>query len=257
MYGYGYISIGGIGSGESFDPDAQSFITAAAITNPTQQTAINTLVVSLKANGIWTKMKAIYPFVGGTNAQHAWNLKNTTQYKITWYGGVTSSSNGIIGNGTNGYGDTFLNNNVMDQNNAHISVYSRTNTQNFACDIGSWNSQFGLAIYTGYLNNIRMSLNSATLALLSNTNSQGFYLGSRLVSNSINIQKNSTQTPTSSLVVTPITTSVKILRPGEFNGEYTNRNLAFASIGDGLTDTESTNLYTAVQTFQTTLGRNV
>ena len=244
-------------SGGGVDPDAQAFITAASITNPTQQSAVNQLVVDLKGYGVWSKMKAIYPFVGGTNAQHAWNLKNTAQYKITWYGGVTSSSNGITGNGTNAYGDTFLNNNVMSQNNAHISVYSRTNTQNFACDIGSWNSQFGLAIYTGYLNNIRMSLNSSTLALLSNTNSQGFYLGSRLVSNSINIQKNSTQTPTSSVVVTPITTSVKILRPGDFAGEYTNRNLAFASIGDGLTDTEAANFYTAVQTFQTTLGRNV
>ena len=242
----------------SVDPDAQAFITAAAITDPIQQNAINQLVLDLKGYSIWTKMKAIYPFVGGTNAQHTWNLKNTAQYKITWYGGVSSSSNGITGNGTNGYGDTFLNNNVMGENNAHISIYSRTNIQNFACDMGSWNGQFGLAIYSGYLNAIRMSLNSAGLALLSNTNSQGFYLGSRLVPSSINIQKNSTQTTTSSLVLTPIiTTSVKILRPGEYNGEYTNRNLSFASIGDGLTNTESSNFYTAVQAFQTTLGRQV
>jgi hypothetical protein len=32
---------------------------------------------------------------------------------------------------------------------------------------------------------------------------------------------------------------------------------AFASIGDGLTDTEAVNFYTAVQRFQTTLGRQV
>lgn len=242
----------------ALDPDAQAFITAASITNPTQQSAINTLVVDLKGYGIWSKMKALYPFVGGTNAQHSWNLKNTAQYQISWFGGVTSSSNGIIGNGMNGYGDTFLNNNVMGQDNAHISIYSRTNTQNFACDIGSWNSsQFGLAIYSGYLNLIRMSLNSMGLTTISNTDSRGFYLGSRLVSSSINIQKNSTQTPTLSNSTTPITTSVKILRPGEFNGEYTNRNLAFASIGDGLTNTEAANFYTAVQAFQTTLGRQV
>jgi hypothetical protein len=28
-------------------------------------------------------------------------------------------------------------------------------------------------------------------------------------------------------------------------------------LGDGLTDTEAANFYTAVQTYQTTLGRNV
>ena len=31
----------------------------------------------------------------------------------------------------------------------------------------------------------------------------------------------------------------------------------FFSIGDGLTDSEAINLYTAVQTFQTSLSRNV
>ena len=246
----------------ALDPDAQAFITAAAITDPTQQAAINTLVVDLKGYSIWTKMKALYPFVGGTASQHKFNLKNpldtNAAYRIFWYGGVTHSSNGILGNGSNGYGDTFLNNNVMGQDNAHISIYSRTNTQNFGCDIGSWNSsQFGLAIYSGYLNLIRMSLNSVGLATISNTDSRGFYLGSRLVSSSINIQKNSTQTPTSSTSTTPITTSVKILRIGDYNGEYSNRNLAFASIGDGLTNTEALNFYTAVQAFQTTLGRQV
>jgi len=48
------------------DADAQAFITAANITNTTQQSAIDTLVKSLKTANIWTKMKAIYPFVGGT-----------------------------------------------------------------------------------------------------------------------------------------------------------------------------------------------
>jgi uncharacterized protein (DUF927 family) len=38
---------------------------------------------------------------------------------------------------------------------------------------------------------------------------------------------------------------------------YSQRNIAFASIGDGLSDTEAGNLYTAVQAFQTTLGRQV
>ena len=39
--------------------------------------------------------------------------------------------------------------------------------------------------------------------------------------------------------------------------QYAARECAFASIGDGLTDTDVSNLYTAVQAFQTTLSRNV
>ena len=61
--------------GLTTDADAQAFITAAAITDPTQQTAINNLVVGMKADGTWTKMKAIYPFVGGTASTTNTTLK--------------------------------------------------------------------------------------------------------------------------------------------------------------------------------------
>ena len=240
------------------DPDAQAFITAASITDPTQQSAINQLVVDLKGYNIWTKMKALYPFVGGTNAQHAWNLKNTAQYKITWYGGVTSSANGITGNQTNGYGDTFLNNNVMGQNDAHISLYSRTDSTFGAYDMGSWNgSVFGSFIMTRVGNIFRSTINNGTWSSQSNTDSRGFYLVTRKSGTSQTAQKNSTQYIVSSVSSSNIATSYKILRVGEFNGDYSPRNLAFASIGDGLTDTEAANFYTAVQTFQTTLGRQV
>lgn len=241
------------------DPDAQAFITAAAITDPTQQAAINTLVVDLKGYSIWTKMKALYPFIGGTNSQHAWNLKDTTTYKITWYGGVTSSANGILGNGTNGYGDTFLANNVMAQNDAHISLYSRTDTNAAAYDMGSWNgSIFGSFIRARTSGNFQHTINSSTYSSNANSDGRGFYLVSRKNNTSITGYKNNT--PYLNTFVTSnsnIATSFKILRVGEYNGEYSPRNLAFASIGDGLTDAEALNFYTAVQAFQTTLGRQV
>ena len=66
--------------------DAQAFITAASITDPTQQSAINQLVVDLKGYGVWTKMQAIYPFVGGTSTSTSYNLKNTAQFQISWKG---------------------------------------------------------------------------------------------------------------------------------------------------------------------------
>jgi hypothetical protein len=243
----------------SVDADAQAFITAAAITDPTQQSAINTLVVDLKGYNVWSKMKALYPFVGGTNSQHAWNLKDTTTYKITWYGGVTSSTNGILGNGTNGYGDTFLANNVMAQNDAHISLYSRTDTNAAAYDMGSWNgSIFGSFIRARTSGSFQHTINSGTFSANANSDGRGFYLVSRKNNTSITGYKNNT--PYLNLFVAStsnIATSFKILRIGEYNAEYSPRNLAFASIGDGLTDAEALNFYTAVQAFQTTLGRSI
>ena len=92
------------------DADALAFITAAAITDATQQTAIDTLVKGMKADGIWTKMKAIYPFVGGTATTHKWNLKDPRDldaaFRLVFNGGWTHSSNGALPNGTNGYADT-------------------------------------------------------------------------------------------------------------------------------------------------------
>ena len=49
--------------GITTDPAASAYFTATGITGATQQQAIDTLVKSLKSNNIWSKMKAVYPFV--------------------------------------------------------------------------------------------------------------------------------------------------------------------------------------------------
>jgi hypothetical protein len=102
-----------IPAASSFDPDAQAFITAAGITDPTQQTAIDNLVIGLKTDGLWTNMQAIYPLVGGTASSHKYNLKDPRDldaaYRLAFFGGWTHNANGITGNGANTYADTFYN----------------------------------------------------------------------------------------------------------------------------------------------------
>lgn len=247
------------GSGPSVDPDAQAFITAAAITDPTQQTAINTLVVDLKGYSIWTKMKALYPFVGGTATTHKYNLKNPLDtdaaFRLVFNGGITHSSNGITGNGTNGYGDTFLNNNVMGYDNVHISIYTPAIATVFGSVIGSWANAFGSNIYSKPNPSTQINTHGSRINFTPFT--PGFILVKRPNSTQILIQRNNSITTHSLAFNSYITTSFKLLRTGDYNGEYTNENIRFTSIGDGLTDTESLNLYTAVQAFQTTLSRQV
>ena len=260
-------SIGISDSVPSFDPDAQAFITAAAITDPTQQAAINTLVVALKGYSIWTKMKALYPFVGGTNAQHTWNLKNTAQFQISWQGGVTSSSNGVQFNGLNSYGITGLTpSTTLGLNNSHLSFYSRTNS--IAADrssIGSFNAP---AFTSGHVISLKWSDNNSYSiidalgsASYVNTNTTGLYIASRTANNSLKAYKNNSlaATYTTTIIAVPNTTQIYIGARNENNTAvlYDNKQCAFASIGDGLTDTEAANLYTAVQAFQTTLGRSI
>lgn len=56
-------SIGLSSAAAAIDPAAAAFIAATGITGATQQAAINNLVKGLKADGIYSKMKAVYPFV--------------------------------------------------------------------------------------------------------------------------------------------------------------------------------------------------
>ena len=267
---HGIVNSGGV----SYDTDAQAFITAATITDTTQKSAVNTLVTDLKTAGVWTKMKALYPFVGGTAAQHRFNLKSpgttNADFYLDFIGGGTHSANGYLPNGTTAYANTFLTPyNVLTTSNYHLSHYSRTQiTSTNSHDMGSeQGAPFGynFDLYQ-YYNSVSAKgfldgsyPNDASQG--NNTNTLGFLIGNRTASN---IQKTFFNN-----VLLNQNTTTKILplpSPSVFIGATNNDNTAnsfstkqssFASIGDGLTDADATAFYTAVQAYQTTLNRQV
>lgn len=259
---YGIVS----SSGGSFDTDAISFITAAAITDNTQQTAVNTLVTDLKTYNIWNKMKAIYPFVGGSASSHKWNLKDARDldaaFRLQFNGGWTHSSTGALPNGTTGYADTKLLPSVMAQNSVHVSVYSRTNIEGLYFDIYGENLTSGLGMLIKYIGKSYMYMNVLSSDNIVNSNpSTGLFIGSRTASNNSAFFQNGNKIITGTQAsLTPNSTNPLYLGAGNFSGTptcYSFRQQAFASIGDGLTDTESANLYLAVQSFNTTLSRQI
>ena len=259
--------------GLTTDPDAQAFITAAAITDPTQQLAIDNLVKGLKSDNIWTKMKAIYPFVGGTASTHKWNLKDPRDldaaFRLVFNGGWTHSSNGATPNGTNGFADTKFNPNTsLTFNSAHLSFYSRTNNEFASSSTMGSNDIVNneLRIILRRPTNIGVFIstdNTNGLLTYSITNSQGLFIGN---ANGVNVRKfiqNSTiLTPTSSALRGVSAWPAYNIFIGARNNtgtanEFDNKQTAFSSIGDGLTDTEAANLYTRVQAYQTALSRQV
>jgi len=267
MIGYGnsmFLATHGIlarsGGGGGFDPDAQAFITAAAITDPTQQGAINTLVVDLKGYSIWTKFKAIYPIVGGTASSHAVNLKTPGTYNMSFATGVTHSSTGMISNGTTGYADTNLNvNNILNLNSTHLSYYSRTNLNANQAEIGASGTGQTYLMYN-FSSNRFVTINSSFFSAPLLANTTGLLIENR---------RNATEQQSyksGSLVNTATVASVQKPNLNVFllcinsNGAaslISTKQCAFASIGDGLTDTEAANFYTAVQAYQVALSRNV
>lgn len=248
------------------DADAQAFITASGISG-TEATAVNTLVVSLKSANIWTKIKAAYPFVGSSATSCKWNLKDARDldaaYRLFFNGGGTFSSAGYLPNGTNAYANTFLNPSTqLTATSVHLSYYSRTATPVGATvEIGNNNGSANIFHIRTAANFIAGSSATTLMNFTTTTNAQGFWLGTKRANNDREIYRNGITQTTSTTNDTTAFTSVNLYL-GATNqlgttASYSNKQCAFASIGDGLTDAEVTAFYNAVQQFNTTLGRQV
>jgi hypothetical protein len=250
----------------AYDPDAQAFITAAVITDVTQQGAINTLVLALKGYSIWTKFKAIYPIVGGTASQHKFNLKDPRDldaaYRLTFANGWTHSANGMTP--LNAFADTKLIPSAAifgSNQNIHLSHYSRSNTAGgyeFGNSLTASGNSFGLIgkfsnnnIYAffGAFNNIAIPTGLG-FAMANSTSA-----GVKAIKNGVVVRTGAV----ASVNLASFTRSTYLGADNRIGvaADFSTKQCAFASIGEGLTDTEATNLYTAVQAFQTSLNRQI
>jgi hypothetical protein len=259
-----------------FDPDALAFFQrvsdAGGTLSLTEKTATNQLVLDLKANSLWTPMKAIYPMVGASAAACAQNLKSAS-FTGSFTSGWNFLSDGITINADSCALDTHLiPANDLNFNDVHMSFYCRNNPTKTVdiADMGLQNgsNRFGLASYRSFFSLdgavIDISFNTNQNNRFLNDNSIGFWIGNVTSSTSNILYKNNSKilTNTNNNNYTNYSGLIYSITLGGQNiGTYSRspglRNYAFASIGDGLTDTEASNLYTAVQAFQTTLSRQI
>lgn len=248
------------------DPDAAAFISAAGITNSTQKTAINQLVLDLKSYSIWTKMQAIYPFVGGTATSHKYNLKDPRDldvaYRIQFNGGWTHNSNGIQGDGSTGYANTFAagpSTAIPDRAN-HWSSYNKQ-LPSSAKYTGIFDYPPNFTTYGWYggpgSNWFGGLQNFGGTGIASTT---GFINGTVTSSSNAVLYKNGSSIYSTSSITSFGGSYNYYLGAQNQGGNATSYNdalVAFASLGNSLTATNAANFYTAVQAFQTTLGRQV
>lgn len=253
--------------------EAQAFITAANITNSTQQSAIIQLVADLKSANIWSKMKAIYPFVGGTASSHKFNLKDSRDldaaYRLVFAGGGTHDSNGYLGNATTSFADSKLSPfSVLTNNNNHLSVYSNlANTDpngEYSLISGvqnaSYTERFDLIVSYENTTTYATNTNNATQISYAESNKLGFYTQTRTSSNVFKLFKNTSIIGSNTSNNTSQLPNFNLFIGAHNSGGTTRpsgRRIAFASVGDGLSDSDVATLYNAVQTFNTTLNRQV
>jgi hypothetical protein len=266
---FGFFKSGGVTPAQISASFTARVIANGGSLTTTEQNAVLALVTNLVNNGLWSKMKLIYPFVGGTAASCAVNLVDSN-YLATFSSGWTFASTGASGTGTN----TFMKANgfnpslLLPTNNTSFSFYSRTNN--------SFNgSDLGCQLTTSDTTRVAFSLNFGGLAyadLNDFTNGRiganpsgtsGLFTMSRESSTLMKMYKNSSQlgatntaTMTSALPNAIYSVGALDFNDG-INYSSTNRECAFSHVSTSLTSSEVSTFYNNIQTFQTSLSRQV
>ena len=244
--------------------------TPQEITGEGMWDAVDALVVGLKADSLWTGIKALYPMIGGTASRHERNLKNPADtnaaHRILWGGGVTHTATGAKGNGTNGYGDCNIQPSDFAQDSLMGGFYL-IRTPNFdSCQMGAGNTG---ATASRFL----CGANHSTRGTLGWVNQYGFtdttfitpQVGNFLIQ----------RTPTSSGAelylngtfeheIVEVLSSQVINRNVNLFCEnntsklyYSDAELAIAYLSSSLSSSDVTKLHNRITTYQTGLGRNV
>jgi hypothetical protein len=119
MYGYGYSLYNRLPFmvGESFDADYQAILNKAiefgySLPSASVQVKQNTLLTSMKADGVWAKLDVFYVFAQDGSAEFAtlnWKNPAANQANILVNAPTFTSNQGFTGNGTSSYIDTNFN----------------------------------------------------------------------------------------------------------------------------------------------------
>ena len=257
----------GTGSGE-FDADYLSYVSRIESTGyiygTGEKEAENDFIVALKSNGLYTKIYEMYLFTGNSSGSHAIPFKGVVP-NISWVGAVTSSANGTSGNGINAYGNLGWSPVSMSQNDAHVSIYSRTNTALTHCDVGSFDGTGRTQLYIKNATSKFAGTVQGTVVTSANdiASSTGLFLVSRNAAGStdslIFYQTGSVVEKFVNVSVTPSTSNFYFMARNN-NGTadtFSSRQYCFMSFGTKMNDTEASTFNTLVQTLQTAKGRAV
>lgn len=251
------------------DPDAEAYISAVTSAGGTlsgaEETAINTFFISLKDDGIYTKLHTLYPFLGGVANAHKINATNPGTYDLTFNGTWThSNADGSTTTDSSGnYADTGLN----------PSLFSSTSNFSFGQMIINAAASNG---YSGVGNSASTYIISGQAGTLDTWNGGNtpqdtginfvdgaFVVSSRLLSSQWErnyVVASGAGTVVNSVKVNTLASYSGNLYLNDVNGA-TGNNLSgdyrFAYMGEGLNSTEVQNLANAVNTLNTTFGRNL
>lgn len=265
----------------SFDVDAAAYLNEVLLSggtlSPTISAATNTLFVDLKANGLYSKIDVMYPMLGSNAGGVGIDAKNpvSSGYPIQWFGGMTFSDKGAIGNGSNGYGNTYYNTYVSsnplnygwgvymyDDGNFGSEVYNsgafdgtyistmRGDTSSqvgcFGYNVGDARCALSIPGFADYTGSYSFTFDSSQLKSL--------YRNYDVASGTT---CSTTMPGTPRLSNQPIMTHTLNINGSPYTGNYWSGTMSFYWIGESMTSSEVSTLSSIINTFQTSLGRNI
>jgi hypothetical protein len=213
---------------------------------------VNYIVTNLKSIGVWYKCKAIYGFVGGTAASDKWNWKDMRDldaaFRLSYSGTLIHSNNGMQGDGTTGFANTFLNPSIsLTINSQHLSVFVNLDPTGVGnrCEIGAATQSpyVEISLLTNYLGGIFYPLitNVSVYPNIAVLNGLGYSIANRIDGNFIKGFRNGVLLVNGSqpagLVNLPI--SILSTKTSSGNSRFSDKRIGVATIGSGLTDSEA------------------
>ena len=246
----------------SYTARTSAFATATGITDTAILGALNTFDLGLISNSLDTKMKAVYPFVGGSATTHKFNFMDSRDldvaYRLSFSGGFTNSSTGILPNGINAFANTFLSPFTNLSLNSHsFGVYSRTNNTSVKV-YGTFDSANFLQ--NNFNGNFISGSSASNIVTYTASPSQKLLMASRTSATAFNAYRDGVNIGSNTNTVTGQSILPFYFFARNSNGTadlFTSNELCFAFIGDGLNSTEVTSFNTLVNNLQTSLSRNV
>ena len=254
----------------TLDPDAAAYIsavtTAGGSLSGTQETAIDTFFTSLKSDGVYDKLHAMYPFVGGVANAHKINATNPGTYDLTFNGTWThSNSNGSVTTDDNAnYADTAFNPSSFNSTSDFSMGYmvSGSSSSNGYSGIGN-----GVSVYI-LIGKVGDSLDTwsggAFPARPTFSTGQGFFhINNRTTSNNVNRHYalgGTAGTLTTDSKVGTVSSYSANLWINNINGAATNGmsgDYRFFFMAESLSNTEAQDLTDAVNTLNVAFSRNI
>lgn len=261
---YGYGDSGLIGpSNVVLDSSASAVISAFSTTPDVErQLAINDLIVRLKADGIWSKLDALYLLAAHESAAALVNWKNPGTFDITVVDApVFTADSGYATDGVNDYLNTNFNpataGGNYTQNSACFGFWSGTSGQSNTSRAGWFDGTDGVTMVPRNTSDrFQFRINQAAIsesAISAVADGAGLYIANRSGASAVQGYRNGSQLFTAANASTALNSTN--LRLGSITAiSFAAQTFRAATIGGSLTSTEQAKLYAAMLNYLQQVG---